>query len=131
MVDHSTKKWGPITDYGNFYDNNIGWDCGFFGNRPYFLELWSSEGVTAITIFLSSIGIEEYSEKDFEKLFVEDAKIYTIGKNYEGPIPSNYVDGNKNEFFSVSVVVARNSDEPAKIEHILTEPFSTLNELNK
>ena len=128
LIDHETK---PFAYRDKFDDVNIGWDCGFIGNRPYFLECWATTGITMLTIFLSTTGIEDYSITDLEKLLIEEAKIYTKKEGYTSPdfVPK-YVDGSGNEFFSVNIVVGT-EDEPTRIEgggHLV--PFPVLNELN-
>ena len=65
LIDHE-KKFFPFREETD--DVNIGWDCGFIGNRPYFLECWATTGITMLTIFLSTTGIEDYSVEDLEKL---------------------------------------------------------------
>lgn len=128
MIDHETTYFPPRTEYD---DTNIGWDCGFIGNRPYFLECWATSGITMITIFLSTKGIEDYSVEDLEKLLIEEGKIYAKKEGYESPeFAPKPVDGNGNEFFSFNVV-AGIEDEPARIEGGgQLVPFSKLNELN-
>lgn len=128
LIDHETEFFPERTEYD---DVNIGWDCGFIRNRPYFLEAWATTGITMITIFLSTIGIEDYSVADLEKLLIEEGKIYTKREGYESPdfVPKP-VDDNGNEFFSINIVVGL-EDEPARIDgggHLV--PFNELNKLN-
>ena len=128
MIDHETEFFPERTEYD---DVNIGWDCGFIGNRPYFLEAWATSGITMISIFLSTTGIEDYSVADLEKLLIDEGKIYSKREGYESPeFAPKPVDSNGNEFFSVNIVVGV-EDEPAKINgggHLV--PFSELNKLN-
>ena len=56
LIDHDSKFF-PSREETD--DVNIGWDCGFIGKRPYFLECWATDGITMITIFLSTTGIED------------------------------------------------------------------------
>ena len=128
LIDHETK---PFPSREKTDDVNIGWDCGFIGDRPYFLECWATAGITMITIFLSTEGIEEHSVSDLEKLLIEEGKIYSKREGYESPefVPKP-VDSNGNEFFSINIVVGL-EDEPARIDgggHLI--PFPELNKLN-
>ena len=128
LIDHE-KKFFPFREETD--DVNIGWDCGFIGNRPYFLECWATTGITMLTIFLSTTGIEDYSVEDLEKLLIEEGKIYTKKEGYESPefVPKPK-DGNGNEFFSINIVVGL-EDEPERIGgggHLV--PFPELNKLN-
>ncbi len=128
MIDHEKKYFDKESESG---DINIGWDCGFIGNRPYFLECWAPPGATMSTIFLSTIGIENYSIDDLEKLLSEEGNIF---HRKEGYISSDYVpqieDSNGNIFFSFNIVVGLN-DGPSLIEsNSKILPFSKLNEFN-
>ncbi|WP_026498794.1 hypothetical protein [Butyrivibrio sp. WCD2001] len=71
MIDHERRYWPKVNNIG---DINIGWDCGAIGRRPYFLECWSGEGTTMITIFISTIGIEK------EDAVIEGPIIYSFIK---------------------------------------------------
>lgn len=125
LVDHETKYF---PDRNEFDDVNIGWDMGFIGERPYFLECWAAEGITMITIYLSTIGLERASEYDLERILI-DNKIYEPLDDYESPECPRFHDSNDNEFFSINVVVGF-EEEPAKIKGGRLASFSVLNELN-
>ena len=128
LIDHETK---PFAYRDKFDDVNIGWDCGFIGNRPYFLECWATTGITMMTVFLSTTGIEDYSVEDLEELLIDEAKIYSKKEGYKSPeFAPKPVDSNGNEFFSINIVVGV-EDEPARINgggHLV--PFAELNKLN-
>ncbi len=128
MVDHETRYFPDDTEHG---DVNIGWDCGFIGQRPYFLECWATGGMTLISIFLSTIEIEDYSIEDLEKFLLEDGKIFSKEEGYISPeIVPKFTDSNGNEFFSINILVGL-EDEPARIEgggRLCS--FESLNELN-
>ncbi len=125
LVDHDTHYF-PERD--EFDDVNIGWDMGFIGNRPYFLECYASTGITMITIFMSTSGLERATEYDLERILI-DNKIYEPLENYESPECPRFYDDNDNEFFSINVVVGL-EDEPDRIKGGRLTPFSVLNELN-
>ena len=129
LIDHETEIFEKITDYGDCYDINIGWDCGFIDNRPYFLECWSTDSVTMITIYLSTIGIE-YTIKDLEKLIIEDTGIFKKKQGYREPRVEKCVDENNNEFFAINVMVGM-PDEPALIDGAYITSFDKLNDLNR
>jgi hypothetical protein len=43
---------------------DIGWDEGFLTDgRPYRVECWAEEGVTMLTYFFSTRGLETYSNE--------------------------------------------------------------------
>ena len=95
MIDHEKRCFKHVTDTD---DINLGWDCGFIGDRPYFLECWAPPGLTMITIFMSTIGIEDYSVTELERMLIEDAEVYTKKEGYISPdlVPKFY-DSNGNE----------------------------------
>ena len=128
LIDHETSLFRRVTETD---DINIGWDCGFIGNRPYFIECWSPGGMTMITVFISTIGIEDYSIPELEKLLIEDAGIYSKKEGYFSPtLVPKFCDSNGNEFFSINILVGMD-DEDAVIEGggYLTS-FRDLNKLN-
>ncbi len=128
LVDHETTYFEEVNEFGDY---NIGWDMGFIGNRPYFLECWATEGLTMLSIFISVIGIEDYTIPDLEKLLIEEGHIYTKKDGYESPEQTPiFTDGNGNEFFSINIVVGI-GDGPELIGggNGLV-PFSLLNEMN-
>ncbi len=127
LIDHETWYFPDRTESG---DVNIGWNCDFIGNRPYFLECWATDGTTMITIFISTKGIEDYTLDDIEDLLVRKGKIYSKLPGYIPPeIGPKFEDSNGNEFYSVNIIVGI-EDEPALIEGAPICSFALLNELN-
>ena len=127
LIDHETWRFEDRTETG---DTNIGWNCGFIGDRPYFLEAWATDGITLITVFVSTERIEDYTPDDVEKMLTDVAGIYSKKEEaYESSIAKMF-DGNGNEFFSVNVIVGL-EDEPTVVESGVIHPFTLLNELNK
>lgn len=132
LIDHEKKHFQSRSYYsdGHGYDVNIGWNCGFVGNRPYFYECWATEGITMVTVFISTIGLEDASAKDLEKLLIDDAKIYTPVEGYSSPtVVPTFTDSNGNTFYSVNICVGV-EDHPAVIDGALIYSFSELNKFN-
>jgi len=127
LIDHEAWYFPDRTEFG---DVNIGWNCDFIGNRPYFLECWASDGTTMITIFISTIGIENYALEDIENLLINEAKVYSKLPGYIPPeIGPKFEDSNGNEFYSVNIIVGID-EAPALIEGAPICSFALLNELN-
>ncbi|RKM59177.1 hypothetical protein D6855_09720 [Butyrivibrio sp. CB08] len=126
MIDHERKYWPKVTE--QLGDINIGWDCGSLGRRPYFLECWSGNHVTMITFYISTIGIEDYTVEDIEKLLIGSG-LYSKKDGYKKPGVVTINDSNNNEFFSVNIVVGV-EDEEAVIDGAIIYPYSQLNEIN-
>lgn len=132
LIDHERKKFQSRTYYGDdlVYDVNIGWNCSFIENRPYFYECWATEGITMVTVFISTLGIEDASDKELEKILVEDAKIYVPKDGYLSPtVGPKFTDSNGNEFYSINIFVG-GEDDPAVIEGASIYSFSALNTFN-
>ncbi len=128
LIDHEKRYFADREpDTG---DINIGWDCGFIGKRPYFLECWAPEGLTMITVFVSTTGIEDSTIEELERMLIE-ADIYSKKEGYRSSeIAPKFCDSNGNEFFSINIVVGIN-DEPALIDGGGNlSSFGRLNELN-
>ena len=130
MVADAEKIFEDRVEYKGNVEVNIGWNCGFVGNRPYFMELWATDGITILTILLSTIGIEDYSVSDLETMLIDEGDIYSRKEGYISPgrVPK-YIDRNGNEFFSINVTVGI-EDEPALIDGAPVFPFSILNRFN-
>lgn len=132
LVDHEKHEFQSKVYYEDNlgYDVNLGWNCGFFENRPYFYECWATDGITVITVFISTIGLEDATLSELEKFLIEDAKIYKPKEGYysltEAP---KFADSNGNEFYSLNIVVGL-EDRPAVIDGAPIYSFSVLNEFN-
>lgn len=126
LIDHETYQYENRTEDG---DVNIGWNCGFIGDRPYFMEAWATEGITMITIFVSTERIEDYTAEEVEKMLTDVAGIYSKKEGADKASVLTMHDSNGNEFFSVNVVVGM-PDEPALIDGAPIHSFMHLNELN-
>ncbi|MBO4782643.1 MAG: hypothetical protein J5522_09615 [Lachnospiraceae bacterium] len=126
LIDHETQYFPDRTE---FDDVNIGWNCDFIGNRPYFLECWATSGITMITIFISTIGIEDYTLKDMENLLINEGKVYSKLPGYIPPEIGQFTDSSGNEFYSVNIV-AGEEDEPAQIDGARICSFNLLNAFN-
>ena len=132
VVDHAWKVF-PDKDMGTqWYDDpehNIGWDAGFVdGNRPYFLECWATNGITMLTYFVSTIGIENATTEDLVKMLT-DAGLFRL-LDPENPRTSvmKFEDDHGNEFFSINVVVG--VEDETYISGGRIYPFGPLNEYN-
>ena len=63
-------------------------------------------------------------------MLIKDAGIFKKKRGYSEPEILKFKDGNKNEFYSINILVGI-EDEPSKISGALIEPFESLNDLNK
>lgn len=125
MIDHERRYWPRCNELG---DINYGWDCGAIGRRPYFLECWSADGVTMITFFISTIGIEQYTTEEIEKMLI-DAALYSVKEGYRKAKVIPVLDSNDNSFFSINITVGLEDEDPL-IDGAIVYPYSRLNEFN-
>ena len=132
VVDHAWKVF-PKKDMGTeWYDDpvyNIGWDAGIIdGNRPYFLECWATSGITMLTYFVSTVGMENAATKDLIKMLT-DADLVQF-KDPEHPRVSvmKFEDSRGNEFFSINVTAGVEDETYATGGRIY--PFAPLNDYN-
>ena len=92
----------PRNEYGEV---NIGWYAGLLDeNRPFFAECWAVDGMTLLTMFVSTLGIENETPEELEQRFLDRG--YPEVRKFAA-------DGN--EFYSINVTVGVD-DEPAVIE---------------
>ena len=132
--------WLPLIDLAfrivpktnKFGDVNIGWNAGLIDdNRPFYCECWATGGVTMLTLYVSTEGIEDYDAIQMEKLYTEIG-YYKPKEGYEVKDPEGlmvFTDKNNNNFFAFSVVVGIDN-EPTEITGAIIYPFSILNEFN-
>ncbi len=133
VIDHAWKIFLPRNDGEEWYDDpqyNLGWDAGMLpDSRPYFLECWATCGITMLTYYISTKGIEDSATDDLIRI-LEDAKLVHItdpDNNRTQAIKVN--DDTGNEFWSINIVVG--DEEGTYTEGGLSYPFKYLNEFNK
>ena len=132
VVDHAWKVFPDVDNGTEWYDDkqvNIGWDTGLLEpDRPYFLECWATCGITMLTFFVSTKGIEDATTEDLVKMLT-DAKLFRLLEP-ENPRTSvmKFEDDHGNEFFSINVPVGVEDD--VYVEGGRCYSFGPLNEYN-
>ena len=129
LVSHQLKTF-PCRD--EFGDVNIGWNCGLLDEkRPYFMEFWATEGISMLTIFISTEGIENASVDELDKMMAA-AGICRKLPNARETEARKFRDSDGNEFFSAGVVVGTDFDDAPQLtdDCAFYYPFSILNEFN-
>lgn len=127
MNDH-TEQVPRRNDYG---DVNIGWYAGLLEpNRPYFAECWAADGITMLTIFISTKGIEDKSPAELEEWLLRTGYFSYKEANHSPAKVIVFTNPAKEDFFSVNICVGV-GDEPALIDGAPLLPWSVLNEYNK
>lgn len=96
---------------------DIGWDEGFLSDaRPYRAECWAESGITMLTFFFSTNGLETSSESELRALLEQDGLIKFTGEEaYLTAMPMT--DASGNDMWSVNIVVG--DEEKSFIEDSL------------
>jgi hypothetical protein len=89
---------------------DIGWDEGFLTDgRPYRVECWAEEGITMLTYFFSTRGLETYSNEQFASFLEAESLVQFLdGRRYVSAMP--VTDAAGNDMWSVNVVVGDEDD---------------------
>lgn len=127
LLDH-TEQMPDMNDYGEV---NIGWYAGMLDEkRPFFVECWAVEGITTVTLFVSTTGIEDKTPEELDQWF-QDIGYYRQKKAEPNPPTVGKFTSRRdgNEYFSINVGLAV-EDEPAYLEGAPIIPWSVLNEYN-
>ena len=108
ITDHAWKVFPKKDEGKEWYDDtqhNIGWNAGLLeGNRPYFLEVWATCGITMLTYFVCTRGIEEMKTGDLIRM-LEEAKLFRL-RDPENPRAEvmRFEEDGGNAFYSVNIV---------------------------
>ncbi len=134
IVDHAWKVF-PDKDMGTeWYDDpeyNLGWDTGLLdGNRPYFMECWATNGITMLTYFVSTKGIENASTEDLVKMLTDAGLFRFLNPDPDKPGASvmKFEDDHENVFFSINITVG--IEDELFVEGGRMYPYAPLNEYN-
>ena len=127
LLDHTDQMPGR-----NEYDEvNIGWYAGMMDEkRPFFVECWATDGITMITLFVSTTGIEDKTPEEIDQWF-QDIGYYSYKEAGHNPprVDKCIYKRDGNEYYTVNVCVGV-EDEPAYIEGAPIISWSVLNEYN-
>ena len=134
IVDHAWKVF-PDKDMGTEWYNdpeyNLGWDTGLLdGNRPYFMECWATNGITMLTYFVSTKGIENASTEELVKILTDAGLFRFLSPDPDKPGASvmKFEDDHENAFFSINITVGIEDD--LYVEGGRMHPYAPLNEYN-
>ena len=89
---------------------DLGWNEDLFSDgRPYRAECWAEEGVTCLTFFFSTRGVENYSNSQFAEFLEREGVVsFLDGKPRVSALPMS--DASGNDMWSVTVVVGIGDD---------------------
>ena len=88
---------------------NIGYYEGELKDgRPYRLEMWSSNGIDSVTIFISNIGLEDKSEVDLVK-YISGEDIVDITDDRATVNLVTDIEGN--DFYGINLLINNRDEE--------------------
>ena len=119
-----------VQEYEDYTEHNIGWNAGILeGNRPFLATCWAADQITILTIYVSAEGIENYTVKELDQLFLKIG--YYSYRNEENMSNSmdTFSDRERNKFFILTITVGID-DDPALIDGAPLESYKVLNEFN-
>jgi len=84
---------------------DIAWQEGVLADgRPFRGEYWCQDQISTITFFFSTLGLENASKEDFERLLESENLVkFKPGQRYLTPV--KWMDPSGNEMWSLNVVV--------------------------
>ena len=109
---------------------NIGWNAGLIGeNRPYFAECWATDGITMLTVYMSSSGLEDKTPDELAAL-IQESGYYRAKEGDQTPTVGTFTNPRGEGFFSINIGVGA-GEEPALIEGAPVIPWKVLNDYNR
>jgi len=92
---------------------DIGWNEGFLSDgRPYRIEAWAQDQITSVTVFLSTEGLETYSNSQFIQLLEKERIVWWAPGVRKSAYAMPMVDAAGNPMWSVNVVIGVDDDPP-------------------
>ena len=111
-------------------DINMGWNITLIDDkRPLYLECWANYHATFLTMYTSTLGMENMNVEEFDELMEKTGIYHKISEEFY-PSLHIFFDANKNEFYTYTIVVG--DDYNLFItDGIPTRTFRILNEYNE
>lgn len=89
-------------EYGEI---DIGHNSGVTSDgRPYLAEMWARDSISVVTIFISAMDIEDYSEEDLLKYLELEGLIRFLSDN-RNIGASKFVDSSGNQLWSLNIAI--------------------------
>jgi hypothetical protein len=90
---------------------DIGWNEGFLSDgRPYRVECWAHDGVTSLTFFISTAGLEQYNNVQFVELLDRESLVQWHPGVRRSAYAMPFTDASGNSLWSVNLVVGDDND---------------------
>lgn len=116
----------------NEYDEvNIGWWAGLLDEkRPFFAECWAVDGITMLTIVVSTEGIEDMTAEELDRLFQDAGYYKQRDPGHNLPNVQTFISKEGHKFFSINLAVGV-EEEPSMIDGGWIESWDNLNKYNR
>lgn len=121
--DRSTYKVNRVkTEENDQID--IGWNEGVLSDgRPYRIELWAQDQITSVTVFLSTEGIETYSNQQFVELLEKEHIVWWSPGATKSAYGLPLEDSSGNPMWSINVVIGADGG-PSIADTVPILPYS-------
>ena len=124
----TTEQMPERNEYGEV---NIGWWAGLIDERrAFFSECWAVDGITMLTIVVSSEGIEDKTAEQLDEMFQKAGYYKQRNPGQNIPKADKFIGKDGNEYFVLNLAVGV-EDEPALIDGGWIESWDILNEYNQ
>jgi hypothetical protein len=102
---------------------DIGWDEGFLNDgRPYRAECWAEDGVTGLTFFMSTSGIENLSNSQFVELLEREGLVQWTAPERRSVGAMPFSDASGNSMWSINLVVGDDAGTFLR-DHLKLRPY--------
>lgn len=130
LIDHACWKYEEKTDSG---DVNIGWNIGLLEEkRPWFAECWATDGLTMLTYFVSTSGIEHKTPEQLSSILESAGIVKFVDSDHDNtPAVKVFTDKKGNEFYSINILVGDEENTYVTKDSGLIHSFRELNRFNE
>lgn len=123
-----TEQTPRRNEYGEV---NIGWNAGLLKDgRPFFAECWAVDQITMLTLYFSTIGIENKTPEEIDSILLESGYFTYREVDHHLPSVDTFGRDGKDEFYSIGIAVGV-EDEPARIDGAPIFSWDALNKYNQ
>lgn len=125
------QYWKQQTKENPAPKGDLGWNAGVInGNRPYYYICWATEGVTTLSIYMTTKGMENATDEELDKLMQENG-IYRRKIQEEHKAQIDRFPSGENEFFLITQTVGVEDETYITSDCAAIFSFEALYEFNK
>ena len=125
------QYWKQQTKENPAPKGDLGWNAGAInGNRPYYYVCWATEGITTLSIYMTTKGMENATDEEVDRLMQENG-IYRRKVQAEHKAQIDRFPSGENEFFLITQTVGVEDETYITSDCAYIFPFEALYEFNK